>query len=48
MTLPHILLLGTATSMVVLVRIIQFANKTVKIREMWETALEANKLGRNI
>ncbi len=43
MTLQNILLLGTIASAGLFIQIIRFANKTVKIRKIWDTALETNK-----
>jgi len=46
MTLPHIFLLGALASVSVIIPVIRFANKTVKIRQLWDTALDANRFGR--
>ena len=48
MTLHNILLLGVlVTSISVLISIIRFANRTVKIRQIWDSALDTNSLSRN-
>ena len=48
MTLHSILLLGVlVASISVLISIIRFANRTVKIRQIWDSALDTNSLSRN-
>lgn len=48
MSLHTVFLLGTAvTSLAILIPIIRFANRTVKIRQIWDSALDANSLSRN-
>lgn len=48
MTLQNILLLGVLiASISTLISIIRFANKTVKIRQIWDSALDTNSLSRN-
>ncbi len=47
MTLHNILLLGTVAFLGVIIPIIRFANRTVKIREIWDSALESNKSSLN-
>lgn len=43
MTLHNIFLLGAVASMGVIIQIIRFANKTVKIRKIWDSVLETNR-----
>ncbi|VAX23059.1 hypothetical protein MNBD_IGNAVI01-2480 [hydrothermal vent metagenome] len=43
MTLQNIFLLGAVASMGIFIQIIRFANKTVKIRKIWDSALESNR-----
>ena len=48
MTLHNILISGAfIASFSVVFSIIRFANRTVKIRQVWESALDANSLSRN-
>lgn len=43
MTLPHILLFGALASLLIMIPIIRFANRTVKIRHIWDSALDSNR-----
>ena len=48
MSLHTIFLFGAVvTTVAILIPIIRFANRTVKIRQIWDSALDANSLSRN-
>jgi len=46
MTLQYLLLFGALASVSIIIPIIRFANKTVKIREIWDTSLHTNRSSR--